>query len=167
MHNKTQNLNQNSGQNKNQEQSLKKEPFSLITVKMLLVVLLFAGIGVIIICGVCLIGKYYKDKASNKIAEPINQEVENYYDLLEKKCAGYRCCLRSLKIMKENNYKEVNQNGSCQKSFEKSFLPLKGTRGFCRNSLEWCQPVQTKIISITTNKIKYFVGEQVKITIKN
>jgi len=145
---------------------MQKESLSLITIKTLLAVLLLAGIGTIIIGGGYIIGEYSKNTENDQIIKQTDQE-ENYYDFLKKKCAGGKCCLRSLKIMKENNYKEVDQNGNCLEGLEKSFLPLKGTRGFCRNSLEWCQSIQTKIISIATNKSKYYLGEQVKITIKN
>ena len=146
---------------------MKKESLSVMTVKTLLAVVIFAGVGTIIIGGGYIIGEYSKNGTANQITKPVNQETENYYDVLEKKCDDGKCCLRSLKIMKENNYKEIDQDGNCPEGFEESFLPLKGIAGFCENSLKWCQPIQTKIISIKTDKIEYFTGEQVKIAIKN
>ncbi|MCK5085801.1 hypothetical protein KAK05_03755, partial [Candidatus Parcubacteria bacterium] len=74
MPNKTKNLNQNSNQRKNQKRSFKKEPFSLMTVKTLLAILLFTGMGVIIIGGGYIIGEYYK----NKITKPAVWEIENF-----------------------------------------------------------------------------------------
>ncbi len=53
-------LNQNLEQIKNQKQSSKKEPFSLIIVKTFLAILLFTGMGVIVIGGVYIIGGHYK-----------------------------------------------------------------------------------------------------------
>ncbi len=146
---------------------MKKESLSIMTVKTLLAVIIFAGMGTIIIGGGYIIWEYGKNGTANQITKPADQETENYYDALEKKCDDGKCCLRSLKIMKENNYKEIDQNGKCPEGFEESFLPLKGIAGFCENSLKWCQPIQTKIISIKTDKIEYFTGEQVKIAIKN
>ena len=145
---------------------MKKESLSTIFVKTLLAVLLFAGIGVIIFGGGCIIWEYSKNKIGNEIVKPVDQEAENYYDVLEKKCEN-NCCLRSLRIMKKNNYKEADENEKCQEGFEKSFLPPEGASGFCRDSLKWCQPIQTKIVSIETDKIEYLVGEKIEITIKN
>ncbi len=66
MFNQTKNLNQNSNQNKNQKRSSKKEPFSLMTVKTLLAILLFTGMVVIIIGGGYIIGGYYKAPSGDK-----------------------------------------------------------------------------------------------------
>ena len=55
----------NKTQNKNQ--SSKKEPFFLMTVKTLLAILLFTGMGVIIIGGGYIIGEYHKKTLRNNI----------------------------------------------------------------------------------------------------
>ena len=60
---------------------MKKESLSVMTVKTLLAVVIFAGVGTIIIGGGYIIGEYSKNKQNNKITKPINQEIENntYY----------------------------------------------------------------------------------------
>ena len=65
-------------------------------------------------------------------------ETENYYNLLEKKCAGNSCCLASLKGMKENNYKEADENGNCPEGFR-----IDGIKGKCITDLSWCEPIKT------------------------
>ena len=114
---------------------MKKESLSIIFVKTLLAVLLFAGVGTIIVGGGYIIGEYSKNKVSNEILKPANQEAENYYDVLEKKCDGNTCCLSSLKIMKENNYKEASKDYKCPDRFK-----LGGLR--CINSLKWCELIK-------------------------
>ena len=69
----TQNLNQSSGQSKNQKQSSKKEPHSLITAKTLLVVLAF--IGIIVFSGSVLITKYYDSEINDQTAKLVDQEI--------------------------------------------------------------------------------------------
>ncbi|MCK5510292.1 hypothetical protein KAI65_01955 [Candidatus Parcubacteria bacterium] len=62
MQDQTQNLNQNlnSEQNQNKNQPSKKEPFSFISVKTLLAVLIFTALTIIIIGGwVYVIGEKY------------------------------------------------------------------------------------------------------------
>ena len=94
-----------------------------------------AGVGIIIISGAWLIGKQDKNKIDNKIAKPADQKTENYYDVLEKKCAGDSCCLDSLKIMRKNNYKEADKNGKCPEGFYKDMR-------YCKNLLQWCVPIE-------------------------
>ena len=83
MQNKTPNPNQNSKKNQNQEQSPKKEHLLLMTVKTLLVILIFVALGMIII-----IGKYYKNTEDKAVITPPNysKETKNFYNLLEKNC---------------------------------------------------------------------------------
>jgi len=136
MQNQEQNFNQNSEQNKNQEQPPKKEFFFFISVKTLLAVLIFTALTVIIIGGwMYIIGNYGKNEIDNKIAEPVNQATENYYDVLEKKCGGDNCCVSSLKRMRENNYKEADKNGKCPEVF---FIDMMK----CVTSYQWCVPVE-------------------------
>ena len=88
MPNKTQNLNQDSGQNKNQKQAPKKEPLSLMTVKILLAVLIFIALGTIVIGGAYLIRKQENDKL-NKILPAL---CKNNFDCpLQTKCKNYIC----------------------------------------------------------------------------
>lgn len=117
---------------------MKKEPLSIIIVKTLLAVIIFVGLGTIIIGGGYLIGKDYKNETNNKITEPINQEMEDYYDALEKRCAIDSCCLASLKIMRENNYREVDKDGKCPEGFNKV-----ATRCIY-HPLDWCEPIEKR-----------------------
>ena len=112
---------------------MKKESLSVVFVRTLLVVLFFAGIGTIIIGGGCIIWEYSKNIENNQIIKPVNQ-VENYYDVLEKKCAD-NCCMSSLKTMRANNYKEADKNGKCPEGF---FIDMMK----CRTSYQWCVPIK-------------------------
>ena len=181
----------------------KKEPLSLMIVKTLLGILLFTGMGTIIIGGVYIIGEYYKNGIDNKTIKIVesnqeeklatycetdsdcegylsyntcetfcankdekNQKIidgfekvcdltlwfasqpecgcvdnkcqqkeENYYNVLEEKCAGDSCCLASLKVMRENNYKEAEENGKCPDDFN-------GNKMKCITGLKWCEPIE-------------------------
>ena len=77
MSNQTQNLNQSLGQNKNQKRSSEKEPFSLMTVKTLLAILLFMGMGVIIIGGGYIIGEYYKKTLRNNLVISDSDKIKD------------------------------------------------------------------------------------------
>ena len=132
MSNQIQNLNQDSEQNYHQPS--KKELFSLTTVKALLVVLIVVALGTIIIGGGVIIMKYCNSEINNKITEQVNQE-KNYYDFLEKKCAGDNCCVSSLKTMRKNNYKKADENGKCSEGF---FMNMTK----CITSYQWCEPIE-------------------------
>ena len=110
---------------------MKKEALSTVIIKILLAILLFTGMGTIIIGGGYIIGEYYKNITSNQVIKPIDQE-ENYYDILEKKCDNDSCCLSSLKVMRENNYREANENGECLEGFNGNMMR-------CITSLKWCE----------------------------
>ena len=114
---------------------MKKESLSVIFVKTLLAVLLFAGMGTIIIGGGYIIGEYNKNKIGNEIAKPVDQKTKNYYDVLEKKCDGDGCCVSSLKTMRENNYKEADKDGRCPEGFYMNMMK-------CITSYQWCVPVE-------------------------
>jgi len=113
---------------------MEKEALSTVIIKILLAILLFTGMGTIIIGGGYIIGEYYKNITSNQVIKPIDQE-ENYYDVLEKKCNNDGCCLASLKAMRENNYKEADENGKCPDNFNGSMMR-------CTTSLKWCEPIK-------------------------
>jgi len=53
----------------------KKEPLSIMTVKTLLAVIIFTGVGTIIVGGGWLIGKHCENKANDKIIKPVDQEM--------------------------------------------------------------------------------------------
>ena len=123
-----------------------KEPLSLMIVKTALAIAVFTGLGTIIIGGGVVIMKYYNNEVNNRIAEPVNQETENYYDVLEKKCAGDGCCLDSLRIMKENNYKEADKNGGCPEEYR-----VNGFR--CVTSLQWCELIEKNSVETTEQEL--------------
>ena len=140
---------------------MKKEALSIMTVRTLLAVLLFTGIGIIIIGGGCIIWEYSKNKASNKIAKPVDREAENYYDVLEKECPKSSCYLSSLEYMKKNDYRKAGKFGWCLEGF-------KMNRFECRDSLLWCKPVVTKNdILFNTDKTEYEQGEKIEFIIEN
>ena len=62
-----------------------KEPLSIITVKTLLAVIIFTGIGTIIVGGGWLIGEHYKNKANDKIVKPVDQEMGDFTEDEENK----------------------------------------------------------------------------------
>ena len=109
----------------------KKESIQIMVIKTLLVVLLFTGMGVIIIGGAYIIGGCYNN---NPTVKPTNQETENYYNLLEKECNNDRCCLASLKITR-GTYKEIKEDGNCPDGFEISSFS-------CPKTLDWCEPIE-------------------------
>ncbi|MEA1937104.1 MAG: hypothetical protein U9N04_03260 [Patescibacteria group bacterium] len=125
----------------------KKESLQNTTVKTFLAVLLFAGMGTIIIGGGYIIGEYSKNVTSDQIIKPINQETENYYDLLKKKCAGSSCCLSSFEYMKKNNYKEADENYKCPDGFKAGGLR-------CESSLNWCEPMEETESEVVDFKVE-------------
>ena len=140
---------------------MKKESLQITTVKTLLAVLLFAGIGTIIIGGGYIIGECNKNKINNQVTKPVNQENEDYYDLLKKECPLSSCYLSSLRYMKENDYKKREKLRQCPEGFESKRLE-------CRDSLSWCRPMITRNdVLPNTNKTKYQIGEKIGLTIEN
>jgi len=125
---------------------MKKESLSVIFVRTFLAILLFAGMGTIIIGGAWLIGEYSKNKVSNQIVKPVSQE-ENYYDVLEKKCADDSCCVSSLKTMRTNSYKEADKNGKCSDGFNMNMMR-------CVTSYQWCEPIGENEIVEYEDKMK-------------
>ena len=80
---------------------MKKESLSVMTVKTLLAVVIFTGIGTIIIGGGYIIGEYSKNRANNKITEPVDQEIENCAKEGESvgSCVGCKKCCQGLQPM--------------------------------------------------------------------
>ncbi|MCK5123358.1 MAG: hypothetical protein KAQ87_04415 [Candidatus Pacebacteria bacterium] len=120
---------------------MKKESLSAVFVKTLLAVLLFAGIGTIIIGGGYIIWEYGKNKAENKIAEPVNQET--YYQKLAEDCekfkkskfvTDYDCCLQSVEIMQKGNFKLASES-ICPDGFQINSL-------WCGGAYSWCEPIK-------------------------
>jgi len=57
--------------------------------------------------------------------------TDPYYLKLEKECNGSSCCRASLKVMADNNYTLVPQNGICTKGFHKEMMK-------CITTYQWC-----------------------------
>ena len=117
MSNKTKNLNQNSNQRKNQKRSSKKEPFSLMTVKTLLAILLFTGMAVIIVGGGYIIVRYtlleteeisaITNKLEYKQGEIVELTIRNSFD---KKQKVYFSGIEKFNHLKlENNWEPIKQ----------------------------------------------------------
>ncbi len=111
-----------------------KEPLSIMIAKTTLAIAIFTGLGTIIIGGGVVIMKYYNSEVNNRIVETVDQEKENYYDALEKKC-NTKCCLSSVDVMRKNNYKELSKNEKCPDGFKMNSFP-------CTTAFQWCQPIE-------------------------
>ena len=114
---------------------MKKEPLSIIIVKTLLIVAIFTGVGTIIFGGGVLIMKFHNSEMNSRIVKPVDQEIENYYNLLENKCAGDSCCLSSLGTMKQGGYMEADENGNCSNGFKMNMQK-------CITTFQWCEPIE-------------------------
>ena len=119
---------------------MKKESLQITTVKTLLAVLLFAGMGIIIIGGGYIIGEYSKN-GRDIIIKPVNQET--YYQILIKDCekfkksklvTDYDCCLQSVEIMKKGNFKLTSEN-ICPDGFQINSF-------WCVGAHSWCEPIE-------------------------
>ena len=136
MSNKTQNLNQNSRSNKNQKRSSKKEPFSLMTVKTLLAILLFTGMAVIIIGGGYIIVRYTiisPDKTDLPIVNPV---IETQCDI-DSDCklayAGSNICLPCDTSVEEYKCLSLEE---AKKTEEERFKRMVDDNILCERCLE-------------------------------
>ena len=181
MSNKTQNLNQNSRSNKNQKRSSKKEPFSLMTVKTLLAVLLFTGMGVIIIGGGYIIVRYTiisPNKIDMSITNPVIEtqcEIDSDCKLAytgsniclpcDTSIEEYKCLsLEETKKIEEKRFKRmVDDNIFCERCLEKP-------QHICVCSNGKCEKVKEGLIeevTVATDKMEYEQGENINFTLYN
>ncbi len=153
----------------------KKEPLLIMIVKTLLAVVIFTGLGTIIIGGAYLIGKqgvislpHYQP--SDKSECKIDSDCQLVYTGPEiclpcdTSLKEYKCFLskEAKKIEEERLRKPVNSI-LCEQCLEKPQHACK-----CENGK--CEKVKKKLIeevSITTDKMEYEQGEMVEITIEN
>ncbi len=154
---------------------MKKESLSIKIVKTLLVVVIFTGLGTIIIGGAYL---FKTPKKNLPIANPV---IETQCKI-DSDCAlaysGSNMCLpcdisieeyeclplkEAQKIEKERSERMVNLNIFCERCLEKPQHTCECENGKCRKVKEEL----FKKINIITDKIEYNQGEKVKITIKN
>ena len=76
--------------------------------------------------------------SSKQDTKPQPELSSDYYALLAKecqKCSPYsvKDCLKSVEIMRENNYKEPDKQGNCPAGFRKNTLK-------CICCFSWCEP---------------------------
>ena len=155
-----------------------KERFSLMTIKTFLGILLFTGMGVIIISGGCIIIKYtiiLPDKTNLPIVDPvIETQCEIDPDCWLVYINDYIClpCDTSLE-----NYKCLNEDEAKIFGGEKidpdilcSRCEVEFDKYICKCENGECEKVKEELIedvSIATNKTEYEQGETVEIMIEN
>ncbi|MCK5416438.1 hypothetical protein KAI92_03360 [Candidatus Parcubacteria bacterium] len=172
MHNQTQNPNQNLNSEQNENQSSKKEPFSFVIVKMILVILMILAPIIIIVYVVYLINI----PKTNNLVIPLVNEVQceidsdcelvyvgpNAWPLCDTSIDDYKCFNQDeAKNIKENRIKAIYKREPCLVEFDKYVCKCKDGK---------CEKVKEELIeevAITTNKMKYEQREIVKITIEN
>ncbi|MCK5320654.1 hypothetical protein KAJ61_04660 [Candidatus Parcubacteria bacterium] len=136
MKNQIQDSNQNldSEQHQNKNQLSKKEPFSFISVKTLLAVLVFTALAAVIVGGwVYVIGNYGKNETNNKII-PIVRETQCKIDSDCKLAyAGSNVCLPCNTSIKEY---ECLSSEEAEKIEEERFKRMVDDKIFCERCLE-------------------------------
>ncbi len=115
---------------------MKKESLLLTMPKLIMIVSL-------IVCVGALLGAFgyflAMPKGELKNHYPINtadQKIQDYYNLLEQKCANDSCCSASLKRMASGNYKLEPETG-CPTGYQRNMLR-------CSETYKWCEPVENK-----------------------
>jgi len=115
----------------------KKEPLSLIVIKTLLAVIIFTGIGTIIIGGGLLIGE--------------RGRVLNNEPVVNKDC-------------KELNEEECIKNLECEPMY---IYPIVGGKQYVACNKKDTEPIAKQKVIITTDKTEYEREETVEITVRN
>ena len=124
----------------------KKEPLSIIAVKTLLAVIIFAGIGTIIIGGGLLIGERGKISDRKQEVKYCEKDSDCGWGTIQSDPLRFGCKL--------NGTEKGPSNAKC--ICDKNFVPPK------------CKEVIIKEeVTITTDKTEYERGETVEITVKN
>jgi len=96
-----------------QEQLPKKVLFFPITVKMLLAILLFAGIGTIIIGGGYIIREYYENATSWKTTEPVVRD-KGIACNIDSDCYEYSPCGMGISCLNKMEYEmSIKRDISC------------------------------------------------------
>ena len=174
---------------------MKKEPLSIMTVKTLLAVVIFTGIGTIIISGGWLIGKQEKVLDNTPVLIPgssewcnnLDEKINDKTGKMNKSCQSNEDCkvgeiLAKNKLggsytvcmNKNENVEEINElkklySKKCERFLPEiifSITPFYGCK--CENNA--CKEVQEQEIEeviITTDKMEYEQGETIQITVKN
>jgi hypothetical protein len=144
---------------------MKKESLSLITVKTLLAVVIFTGIGTIIIGGGYLIGDYYKGGVDNRTVKPVDWDKWIIYEWIicdeDSDCyeynpcgmgiscfnkTGYEISLRNhtdiscpqVEIMPWQSYRYNKEKCACSKG---NCVKIFSKEKYCKaleNSFKWC-----------------------------
>ena len=78
----------------------KKEATQIMIIKTLLVILFFAGMGIIIIGGGCIMSEYYQNETKNRIIEPVQKPVDQKLNII----GSYRNGIMSMCAQNCNRY---------------------------------------------------------------
>ncbi len=93
------------------------------TLKIILIIIIVLVLLIVLIRG------YFYLKQKYKISR-----LPDYYQDLAKQCKGKKdCCMKSLEIMAENDYKLIPEGG-CPEGFQGNGLE-------CIDSYGWCEPM--------------------------
>ena len=138
MQNQTQNLNQDSEQNKNQPP--KKEPFSFIFVKTLLAILIFTALTIIIIGGWVYVAARYAIISPSKIDLPIVNHVVETQCKIDSDCelayTGSNICLPCDTAIEEYKCLLLKE---AEETEEERFKRMVDNKIFCERCLEKSQ----------------------------
>ena len=155
----------------------KKEPLSIIVVKTLLAVIIFTGLGTIIIGGAYLIGKQKDNAPINNIFSP--EECAKAGEFSSNASLGpsapipRECCEGLVEIYGGSRYEPNNEYAD-----ENGCINWVGSGSFCsdcgnsiceswENRCNCSKDCAEKEVTITTDKTEYEQGEMVEITVKN
>jgi len=167
---------------------MKKEPLSIITVKTLLAVIIFTGVGTIIVGGAWLAKEMGKGvPMPNELrCDDLSKEIGEKMGKLDKSCQSDKDCktVELLRLIQAggtyplcvNKKEAVEDVRSLQDLYYKRckiFLPniqIKPALFYgceCRNNV--CVGINKKVqeVTVTTDKTEYEQGEMIKITVKN
>jgi len=167
---------------------MKKEPLSLITIKTLLAVIIFTGVGTIIVGGGWLIGKQGKGiPMSNELrCDNLSKEIGEKMGKLDKSCQSDEDCktVELLRLIQAggtyplcvNKKETVEDIRSLQDLYYKRckiFLPdirVKPALFYgcgCRDNVCVGVNKKSKDVTITTDKTEYEQGDAIRLSIKN
>ena len=154
----------------------KKEPLSLIVIKTLLAVIIFTGVGTIIIGGGWLIGKQKNNVPINNI--PVEKcakagEMSSNPSLGPSAPTPRKCCEGLVEIYAGLRYEpnsEIADEDGCVNWEGSASMCSDCGNGICEsweNKCNCSEDCVEKEVTITTDKTEYEQGEMVEITFDN